>query len=477
MLLSVGLKRLMGSGGGLFYKLKKYYQYVITGKANEIYERDGKWWYPNFGTGLVPVDLQITDTQIATFDGDSYLQAEIGSLAGLSIVDYIGSCIISLDLVNDRILFTKGNAIYLRLSNGLEIWFKESNGEFIYTTNGANPSLIIIQNVLNSIPVKIDDDYVFTDKSNNNNKVKITNTGCIKFDGTPKKIICDYLTGGDSYYIKSINYGFDTVNDNRILIHSSGGSSDSAKGILIMILRISGTTYLRVWFSNGTTRALNTIVLTTEIQEDNEVEFIWDGITGNAATVLLNGNTINIPNTLSWVGNSDTKSYIGGSVDFTNLLYYKLVSESYTTEQVFQETNETICYDISGNDNNVSLDDIILRSTTDYIPYALALGCTIYQRQSNDKYIVICYNKTESIVDFDRIGYFPPGSGVLIALGYLYTWPDNEQLKEILTIEGLYDMNGEAIPVPFETIKAITPSQSIIKQETVNTVNLMEVKL
>jgi hypothetical protein len=67
-----------GNNGGAFAILKKYYQFVFTGKASELIQKANLWYIKNFGSGGEAVDLQIKNTQVGTFDGiGSYVNSGI----------------------------------------------------------------------------------------------------------------------------------------------------------------------------------------------------------------------------------------------------------------------------------------------------------------------------------------------------------------------------------------------------------------
>lgn len=108
-----------------------YYQWVFLGKSAEIITKNDLWYYKNYGSGGSDADLQITDTQVCTFDSIAYITID---LTGLTIASYEGTAIPTK--TNDsRIDITTGQIYSITLSNGYVWYANEGQGSAIDFTD------------------------------------------------------------------------------------------------------------------------------------------------------------------------------------------------------------------------------------------------------------------------------------------------------------------------------------------------------
>jgi len=145
------------------------------------------------------------------------------------------------------------------------------------------------------------------------------------------------------------------------------------------------------------------------------------------------------------------------------LSYFKLTDKF---EYVFNHGQGAIVYDISGNGNNGTITNAVLSTfwgsnSDEAYPYDLTLGATLYQKDSDSTIMPICFDTSQVITGFTRLGWFPAGSGILRGLVNKYNIP--------VSVPGM-----PAGDYTEAEIRALTTSTNIIKTETTNTISLLE---
>ncbi len=122
------------------------------------------------------------------------------------------------------------------------------------------------------------------------------------FNGTDNAIrILAHLVGGESIYYKSKIYGFDSGFYGSFF--SCGGTVAYQKGCSLFYHKVIG---FRLFVSDGTTQTITNLAggSLISIGGNHEIEFSWSGVSGEDATIIINGvsytNTIN----RDWIGSS-----------------------------------------------------------------------------------------------------------------------------------------------------------------------------
>jgi len=101
-------------------------------------------------------------------------------------------------------------------------------------------------------------------------------------------------------------------------------------------------------------------------------------------------------------------------------------------------------------------------STSDYaVPFDLTLGATLYQNNSDQTIMSICFDTSQAIAGFLRLEWLLAGSGILRGLSNKYNIP--------ISISGMSagDYNEAGL-------RALVESDYINKTEGENTISLLE---
>ena len=113
----------LAAGAAKLSKFLKYYQWIFTGKSNEIEALTTGYGYKNYGTedGL---ETLIGNVQVATVDTDTIFRSDYDmDLYNITIIDFVGTAVMVIDGTN--FVFTTGGTVdNFELSNGYKFWSK-----------------------------------------------------------------------------------------------------------------------------------------------------------------------------------------------------------------------------------------------------------------------------------------------------------------------------------------------------------------
>jgi hypothetical protein len=195
------------------------------------------------------------------------------------------------------------------------------------------------------------------------------------------------------------------------------------------------------------------------------VKVQWNGLIGGTITYTVNDVINTITALYQWSGNAGLLSRLGHNTGAVNMYaYYCHVKNHFTW--ILNHGQGAVIYDISGNGNSGTITDAVLSTfwgsnSDDSIPYDLTLGATLYQKDSDQTIMPICFDTSQAITGYTRLGYFPAGSGILRGLPNKYTIP--------VSVPGM-----PAGDYTEAEIRALTPSNNIVKTENTNTISLLE---
>jgi len=352
--------------------------------------------------------------------------------------------------------------------------------------------LQIVQNILGVEPVLEGGFYYFPDT--NGNKVKILNTPVLKLGGTNGYGQSSfYQVGGQSFDETYIVNFYDLANTTDSTFMRCGGLAANQKGFTLRYYSGDGggTQRIYIYSSDGTTQAVPSVLLDVnkfQDKTDHEVRFQWSGIEGEDFLITIDEHTYSRSLVKGWSGNSFYQNRYGFSASLWPAQFYfkSLVKNdnSAIMEHHFQEQKDNLAIDISGNGNNLTL--VVLPSDArDYVsdtakPIAVFNGFTLFQHDGDSEYMIAPYDNNGQPTLASKTGYSKvaevPAYSIGKGLINLYEWPDNATLIGVLTTEGVYDMHGNPIPLDFDSVKAISPSNQILKTETDNHISNITIK-
>ena len=131
--------------------------------------------------------------------------------------------------------------------------------------------------------------------------------------------------------------------------------------------------------------------------------------------------------------------------------------------------NQTL-FDFSGNGNNGTITGAVLATfwgsnSDEAFPYDLTLGATLYQKDSDSTIMPICFNTSQVIAGFTRLGWFPAGSGILRGLTNTYTIP----------VDAALNVHIPAGDYTFAQIAALTPTDYLKRTDSsANNITLLK---
>lgn len=181
--------------------------------------------------------------------------------------------------------------------------------------------------------------------------LQIGNTQVLTLDGVGSYVDSVVkVQGGQSFSFSSI------VKVNAVSgIFTCGANSDPAKGIT---MRVDSNTIFRLHFSDGISRGITLFTFANLIDNILDITFEWSGVTGEVATLTINGDTQTTANTKSWVGDSEFNGSLGTydvpvQSPMDGQFYYAKLDNYF--EYNFQEATGTVIQDRSGNGNDATL--------------------------------------------------------------------------------------------------------------------------
>jgi len=144
--------------------------------------------------------------------------------------------------------------------------------------------------------------------------------------------------------------------------------------------------------------------------------------------------TVTNSGTFAWSGNSTEVIKIGYTYPSINS-FVSRVTLINKFEWIFNHGQGTTIYDISGNGNNGTITGAVLEtfwgSTSDEVePFDTTLGATLYKKDSDNTIMPICFNTSQAITGYTRLGWFPAGSGILKGLPNKYNLVGNSEVPQ-----------------------------------------------
>jgi len=126
-----------------------------------------------------------------------------------------------------------------------------------------------------------------------------------------------------------------------------------------------------------------------------------------------------------------------------------------------------VLYNLANTALNYTITGAVLATfwgsnSNDAIPYDVTLGATLYRKDSDLTIMPICFDTSQVITGFTRLGYFAPASGILKGLPNTYN---------ISNVAGIVDGDYTA-----DQIAAFVESEFIDITQDANTVSLLKVR-
>lgn len=315
--------------------------------------------------------------------------------------------------------------------------------------------------VFDSSPVLKGNKYYFGDHSTKDNDVLVKNIMVGTFSQTAYVNTNMYILGQTPINFK-ISYEPANVALTKYLLVSKTGLAGS-KGIFVNITNLWA---LNITISNGTSQQ-TIIVCDLQSVVNHDIEIDWNGLAGSTITVTVNGVIYTFTALYEWVGNSATLATIGftsGSCE-GKVSHSKLLNGANYFEYVFNHGQGSVIYNILGGANGTLTGAVLSTfwgSTSDYaVPFDLTLGATLYQNNSDQTIMPICFDTSQAIAGFLRLEWLLAGSGILRGLSNKYNIP--------ISISGMSagDYNEAGL-------RALVESDYINKTEGENTISLLE---
>lgn len=303
--------------------------------------------------------------------------------------------------------------------------------------------------VFNNVPVSRGGTYFFENTGSGQdadiNNVRVGTFSTTSYIATGLQLV------GQTAIDYTCIFNFTVTNTIHVLL-SAGAGTTISKGLFLQVN--SSTNLLSITISNGSTRQVTTIT-PLSVNTFYNINFTWDGFIGGTFNVTINGVLFSFVATHEWTGNAATTLNIGGST--TNglngtLIYANLIEKC---QYVFNHGQGSVIHNLLGGVNGTVTGANLATfwgSTANGVEaYDLTKGATLYQNNSDGTIMPICFNTSQVISGFTRLGWFPPNSGILKGL------------------PNTYNING--VDRNFDYLKALPTSETLIKTETDNTIS------
>jgi hypothetical protein len=330
-----------------------------------------------------------------------------------------------------------------------------------------------LQWVFDSAPQLVVDQYEFVDLTSNSNNVVVKDSQVLAFDGLSYASE-GLVTVGSNQVIKCLFKAAPLGDDRRNNLFGIATTGSNPDSLVLTTGNTSGawpdeslTLSIR---TSSTQRVLGAVRNGVNFYRDNKwhlLELTINGLnqikvdgaiqtisftTGSASTTFTLANQ-----TLTWGG------WIPDSRQFEGLM---AMFEYVGLDKWFMSEGQgTTLYAENGNDGTLNTADLNAAwGTTDdkSEPFPLTEGATLYENDTDQTIMPLCFETSQVISGFTRSGWYPAGSGILKGLSNTY---DGVQIT------------GETTGATFESLDALPADDKYtITKPDANSIKPVKVK-